>query len=1296
MSGKEENLTEFSWFWEMHTPTADRQSRLKMIHIRGELRSWVDLTVTVQQSPRRYENKFVVSTELVLPCPNGFYLERIEDIFHWIFWWKMFPHSDAPSNVTAMLHFSIENNLFDFSHLRAENSTGWNTFHSKSLEFITHTGRHSELLALFQGILGMVKIQLCYEIQNVSCVFHKEGEKTQKNASLFSKVLWLEGLIENHAHETIPQQCNFPLTCWNYSVPTSMDYNIVSLIYFERELLPIVGTLQPVELKSWYRAKQMCDSANSALPSFGSRTDVENFVTQLKNSYLLPTLSSVFIGLKSMHQQPNALTVEQPVKWMSGDPLSFQQWKNYNYNEITTQYLKATHISNVSAYECLGCAANMTACNIPAEVLSQSILSPDITSNEVCTAVPAWNLVRFEWVSADCIKPLVDHVICTVGIMLNPNISLEVPALVCPLSAVKLDTTCFTFSWLEMQSHCKKQLHSEGITSPFRADTKKMINIVVNATNVVIAPIIFPKANRTISFQQMFNKYNFVQETTRCNTTEGFYLRSTSVHSAFVPQNLFCCSSMAYISKFYLCDGHHDCHDGSDEKTCQCLVSVFSCQISEPIPCESRLNKCLLVLLMKNMELCTALHSKNYFHLSANQKHFHCTGGHEQDIPNIMVNDLVADCGPQANDETHLVSLLKFGRKHRCKNKEQIPCRKGHTKCFFVYEICSYTLDIAGNLHPCRTGEHLEKCNKFECNMMFKCPSSYCIPWDYICDGKWDCAQGKDEPSYECEMQHCQNQMKCRTSSVCIHLSQVCDDKINCPLKDDEILCDLENIFCPLGCHCTLHLINCTKNTIKNNMFTQPLPFSVIVFNNMCNVGELMLGVVFSRATFVSFKFSGIQFPCLFGSFERIVFIDMSSNEIQLVDSLCFSTKEFLQKILIRRNEISGILPKAFHNLPNLRVLDVSCNALETVSPIIIQNTPKLEVLLLVGNSLQEISYKIILSLQVFGIKTDDNRICCSLLLVSCITTQECYSLLESDSMNYILILMISLIFLLNILCLTQHVKIQFDRFDGYKCIIRTANMCNFIHGIYLCSLFTAQGYYDESFMLEYIRWKQCAPCYILFTVSLWHTLYSPSISCLLALARFMVVLHPLKTKWKRAQFVGRILLQSMLLSVTSSVVSSIIQWQLHHIIPFEFCTPQVDFSKSFTFVKLGALTIACVQFGGGIFLLVAHTLLLVNIKKSQEIANELTGRHNTHLRKISGHTIALTASDVISWIPSNIIILLGIFNESFDPSVLKWCLIVLCSSSSVCNPLIFSYPLLRTKYVAMCSKQQSDPNQPK
>ena len=94
-----------------------------------------------------------------------------------------------------------------------------------------------------------------------------------------------------------------------------------------------------------------------------------------------------------------------------------------------------------------------------------------------------------------------------------------------------------------------------------------------------------------------------------------------------------------------------------------------------------------------------------------------------------MVNDFVTDCGPNAEDANILHIIHKGITNCKCDLKYQIPCRKGHNKCYNVSEICTFKINEVDLLSPCRTGEHLQNCTHFECNMMFKCPHYYC----YMC-----------------------------------------------------------------------------------------------------------------------------------------------------------------------------------------------------------------------------------------------------------------------------------------------------------------------------------------------------------------------------------------------------------------------------------------------------------------------------------------------------------------------------------------------------------------------------------
>ena len=98
----------------------------------------------------------------------------------------------------------------------------------------------------------------------------------------------------------------------------------------------------------------------------------------------------------------------------------------------------------------------------------------------------------------------------------------------------------------------------------------------------------------------------------------------------------------------------------------------------------------------------------------------------------LLVNDLVIDCEDETDED-----VLPLGSTPTCMQIGQISCRIGHRKCLNISEICTYKLNEYNHLIACRTGEHLQNCTYFECNLMFKCPGYHCIPWGYVCDGKW-------------------------------------------------------------------------------------------------------------------------------------------------------------------------------------------------------------------------------------------------------------------------------------------------------------------------------------------------------------------------------------------------------------------------------------------------------------------------------------------------------------------------------------------------------------------------------
>ena len=147
-----------------------------------------------------------------------------------------------------------------------------------------------------------------------------------------------------------------------------------------------------------------------------------------------------------------------------------------------------------------------------------------------------------------------------------------------------------------------------------------------------------------------------------------------------------------------------------------------------------------------------------------------------------------------------LIDLLKYENISTCRGSYEIPFRQGHSKCYNISHICSYKVSSFGRIEPCSNGAHLQNREHFECNIMFKCLKSYCIPWANVCDGKEYCSTGEDKtyPMICTDKTVCANMFKCRGErNKCLHLGDTCNNIIDCPQADDENLCELKHLNCP-------------------------------------------------------------------------------------------------------------------------------------------------------------------------------------------------------------------------------------------------------------------------------------------------------------------------------------------------------------------------------------------------------------------------------------------------------------------------------------------------------------------
>ena len=315
-----------------------------------------------------------------------------------------------------------------------------------------------------------------------------------------------------------------------------------------------------------------------------------------------------------------------------------------------------------------------------------------------------------------------------------------------------------------------------------------------------------------------------------------------------------------------------------------------------------------------------------------------------------LKNDLVIDCPNSAEDEDILISLLQFEHINHCRKKYEIACTQGHTKCYNISDICTYRVNDFGRIEPCSNGAHLQNCENFECNIMFKCVKSYCIPWSYVCDGKWDCSNGEDETYTQiCEDDAiCSNMFKCRGERhKCLHPGNTCDGIIDCPQGDDEYLCELKYHSCPAKCKCLALAIDCSN--IDYYSFSGLFyPHILVLLSHSHSIALENIISKFHKVQYLTLRHNGISTVCYILTSKLIASLDFSHNYVHSIKRHCLSRFTFGSHQSYYTATISTLFQShAFYNLFELKFIDLSNNFLTKLSGNIIKSSAFLKLLML-------------------------------------------------------------------------------------------------------------------------------------------------------------------------------------------------------------------------------------------------------------------------------------------------------------------------------------------------------------
>ena len=266
---------------------------------------------------------------------------------------------------------------------------------------------------------------------------------------------------------------------------------------------------------------------------------------------------------------------------------------------------------------------------------------------------------------------------------------------------------------------------------------------------------------------------------------------------------------------------------------------------------------------------------------------------------------------------------------------------------------------------------------------MFKCLNNYCVPWAYVCDGKWDCPKGEDEldilvcnRQIICKiMYHCQN-----TRQICLHLGNVCDGYIDCPFGDDELLCELRFVVCPAFCACLLYAIKCRAISDENIEEIYPFYYlSVHISNFKLNFIETLIPKL-KYAVALKLPGNGIRDVCdIFSKLMnwKCVLLDLSFNSLNNIKNRCFSSTRSLNMLAINNNNIKTVEKYSFLHLLHLKFLSLKSNPIIHLHASSFIHVFHLKLLSIFNINFHDINPESFHGSKINFIITEDYHICC-------------------------------------------------------------------------------------------------------------------------------------------------------------------------------------------------------------------------------------------------------------------------------------------------------------------------------
>ena len=780
-------------------------------------------------------------------------------------------------------------------------------------------------------------------------------------------------------------------------------------------------------------------------------------------------------------------------------------------------------------------------------------------------------------------------------------------------------------------------------------------------------------------FQPVFKMTTSTKSFTLCEKPSTDNLVFTNCSEIFMS-----CNDGTCVHDSLVCDGQPHCQHGEDEADCQHICSehkhscMSHCHHRDLCSCSPEYFQCLSGGCVPLQKLCDkTVHCSDAsdepptcVYMRPQQLGCHSLPLNVSKHINTLINQNVVIqrvCLRSNNWALHDVKNVKYmmhSHQQKCSPLSLSPNIKFPCSAFYkvvssqhyfsLDRLCVYDHDCDDKyFYHCFNGFHLLKCKHMYCVGRFKCPSSYCVSLDHICNKVCDCPHCEDESI--CKKLLCPgmvlieqigSSLKCSMKVAALthsmNLRQVIHRRDVNITDDFPVFIHLEDVA-NLG----QFILTPEVAVYCEIWYSNFISTDVSVFHRMISVRRLLLPHDDIKKVNDS----------MFAAMSQLIVLDLSHNLIKHLPQVILCALQKLQYISLHHNLIADLPARLFLSNLDLQVLLLQSNNLKPQSVIIDASFPSL-----------------------YRLSSDIPRLCCSFETVKLCSPPfplfvSCSNLITSKTLIVLGWLIGLSTPILNLFCLSLLVYKLFAPATQTPRVVMlysiNLSFAELVTSLCLLSYSVINVVFHDEFGVIADRWRHSLKCLSL------ESLFSVSSRLCLAFAVCISVhftIHiPSVIPRKSSQKLTFFQIIIIWLLITSICITVQVLGQMRNIDRFNyFCFPFTTvFLPDPLILSLQSLLLIL-----DIILLivtfVCHGYLLVfTIRRSRNKTLQSVGKRKERLQKLGARLTVLIVSTVLTFMPVVVVQILVLSKITISPNIYFWCILVSFPINLIIDPIL-------------------------